>query len=34
MNRKIELEEGEKPIYLTGEKSYSGFLIVAIEIGS
>jgi DNA gyrase/topoisomerase IV subunit A len=30
---KIELEEGEKPIYLTGEKYYSGFLIVAFENG-
>jgi DNA gyrase subunit A len=30
---KIEFEEGEKPIYLTGEKNYSGFLIVAFENG-
>jgi DNA gyrase/topoisomerase IV subunit A len=30
---KIDLEEGEKAIYITGEKSYSGFLIVAFENG-
>jgi DNA gyrase subunit A len=30
---KIELEAGEKPIYLTGEKGYKGFLIVAFENG-
>jgi DNA gyrase/topoisomerase IV subunit A len=29
----IELEEGEKPIYLTGDKKYTGFLIVAFENG-
>jgi DNA gyrase subunit A len=31
--QKIDLEPGEKPIYLTGEKKYSGFLIVAFENG-
>ncbi len=31
--QKIELEPGEKPIYLTGEKKYTGFLIVAFENG-
>jgi DNA gyrase/topoisomerase IV subunit A len=31
--QKIDLEPGEKPIYLTGEKRYSGFLIVAFENG-
>ena len=31
--QKIEFEPGEKAIYLTGEKSYSGFLIVAFENG-
>ena len=31
--QKIDLEPGEKPIYLTGEKSYKGFLIVAFENG-
>lgn len=31
--RLIDLEPGEKPIYLTGEKHYSGFLIVAFENG-
>jgi DNA gyrase/topoisomerase IV subunit A len=31
--QKIELEPGEKPIYLTGEKNYKGFLIVAFENG-
>ena len=31
--QKIELEPGEKPIYLTGEKRYKGFLIVAFENG-
>ena len=30
---KIDFEEGEKAIYITGEKSYSGFLIVAFENG-
>lgn len=29
----IDFEPGEKPIYLTGEKGYSGFLIVAFENG-
>jgi DNA gyrase/topoisomerase IV subunit A len=31
--KKIDLEPGEKPIYLTGEKRYKGFLIVAFENG-
>jgi DNA gyrase subunit A len=31
--QKIELEHGEKPIYLTGDKKYSGFLITAFENG-
>jgi len=31
--RKIDLEPGEKPIYLTGDKHYKGFLIVAFENG-
>jgi DNA gyrase subunit A len=31
--RKIDLEPGEKPIYLTGEKKYKGYLIVAFENG-
>ena len=31
--QKIDLEPGEKPIYLTGEKKYSGFLIIAFENG-
>ena len=31
--QKIDLEPGEKPIYLTGEKCYKGFLIVAFENG-
>jgi DNA gyrase/topoisomerase IV subunit A len=31
--QKIEFEPGEKPIYLTGEKKYRGFLIVAFENG-
>lgn len=31
--QKIDLEHGEKPIYLTGEKRYKGFLIVAFENG-
>jgi DNA gyrase subunit A len=31
--QKIEFEAGEKPIYLTGEKKYKGFLIVAFENG-
>jgi DNA gyrase/topoisomerase IV subunit A len=30
---KINFEEGEKAIYITGEKSYSGYLIVAFENG-
>jgi DNA gyrase subunit A len=31
--QKIDLEPGEKSIYLTGEKHYKGFLIVAFENG-
>jgi DNA gyrase/topoisomerase IV subunit A len=31
--QKIEFEAGEKPIYLTGDKHYSGYLIVAFENG-
>jgi len=31
--QKIEFEPDEKPVYLTGEKKYSGFLIVAFENG-
>jgi DNA gyrase subunit A len=31
--QKIDLEPAEKPIYLTGEKRYKGFLIVAFENG-
>lgn len=31
--QKIDLEPDEKPIYLTGEKRYKGFLIVAFENG-
>jgi DNA gyrase/topoisomerase IV subunit A len=31
--KKIELEPGEKPIYMTGEKKYRGSLIVAFENG-
>ena len=31
--QKCDFEPGEKPIYLTGEKKYSGFLIVAFENG-
>ena len=31
--QKIDLEPGEKPVYLTGEKKYRGFLIVAFENG-
>lgn len=31
--QKINPEPGEKPIYLTGEKRYKGFLIVAFENG-
>jgi DNA gyrase subunit A len=30
---KIDFEPGEKPVYLTGEKGYDGFLIVAFENG-
>jgi DNA gyrase/topoisomerase IV subunit A len=30
---KIDFEEDEKPLYLTGDKNYSGFLIVAFENG-
>ena len=31
--QKIDLEPDERPIYLTGEKRYKGFLIVAFENG-
>jgi DNA gyrase subunit A len=31
--QKIDLEPDEKPIYLTGDKRYKGFLIVAFENG-
>lgn len=31
--QKIDLEPGERPVYLTGEKRYKGFLIVAFENG-
>jgi DNA gyrase subunit A len=31
--QKIEFEAGEKAIYLTGDKNYTGFLIVAFENG-
>ncbi len=31
--QKIDLEPGEKPIYLTGEKRYKGLLMVAFENG-
>jgi DNA gyrase subunit A len=31
--QKIDLEPGEKPIYLTGDKNYTGFLIAAFENG-
>ena len=31
--QKCEFEPGEKPIYLTGEKKYTGFLIVGFENG-
>lgn len=30
---KISLEQGEKPVYVTGDKNYSGYLIVAFENG-
>lgn len=30
---RIEPEEGEKPVYVTGDKRYTGFLIVAFENG-
>jgi len=30
--QKIDFEPGEKPIYLTGEKRYKGFLIAAFEM--
>ncbi len=29
----VEFEEGEKPIYITGTKNYSGFLLTAYENG-
>ena len=31
--QKIDLEPGERPVYLTGEKRYKGFLVVAFENG-
>lgn len=31
--QKISLEDGEKPLYLTGDKNYMGFLIAAYENG-
>ena len=31
--QKIDLEPGERPVYLTGEKRYKGYLIVAFENG-
>jgi DNA gyrase subunit A len=31
--QKIDLESGERPVYLTGDKRYKGFLIVAFENG-
>lgn len=30
---KVEFEEGENAVYVTGDKGYSGFLIVAFENG-
>lgn len=30
---KVQFEEGEKAVYITGDKSYKGFLIVAFENG-
>jgi DNA gyrase/topoisomerase IV subunit A len=33
LNSEIEFEAGEKPIYFTGTKNYSGFLIVGFENG-
>jgi len=31
--QKVDLEPGERPVYLTGDKRYKGFLIVAFENG-
>jgi len=31
--QKVDLEPGERPVYLTGEKRYKGFLLVAFENG-
>ncbi|MCU0408211.1 MAG: hypothetical protein MUD02_04600 [Bacteroidales bacterium] len=31
--QKIDTEPGERPLYLTGEKRYKGFLVVAFENG-
>jgi len=31
--QKIDLEPGERPVYLTGDKRYKGFLIAAFENG-
>lgn len=33
VNSEIEFEEGEKPIYITGTKNYSGFLVVGFQNG-
>jgi very-short-patch-repair endonuclease len=33
LNSEIEFEAGEKPIYFTGTKNYSGFLIVGFQNG-
>lgn len=33
LNNEVELEAGEKPIYLTGTRSYSGYLIVGFQNG-
>jgi DNA gyrase/topoisomerase IV subunit A len=30
---KVEYEEGEKPVYVTGDKGYKGYLIVAFKNG-
>lgn len=33
VSSQIEFEEGEKPIYFTGTKNYSGYLVVAFQNG-
>ena len=33
VSSQIEFEEGEKPIYFTGTKNYSGYLLVAFQNG-